>query len=52
MTPINNNQVKNIAEFNLLHDIINPTKHAKNLNNHYYPILNLCMNTKKVKSRF
>ena len=30
MTCINNNEVKNIAECNLLHDIINTPKRAKN----------------------
>ena len=30
MTPIHNNEIKNIAECNLLHDIINPPKMAKN----------------------
>ena len=45
MTRIQNNGVKNITECNLLHDISNPPKRAKNLNIHYSPILHLCMNT-------
>ena len=52
MTRIHNNEVKNIAECNLLHDIINPPKRAKNLNSHYYPILHVCMNTRKGKAKF
>ena len=32
MTSIGNNEVKNAAECNLLHDIINTTKYKKNLN--------------------
>ena len=52
MIYINNNEVKNIAECNLLHDIINPPKRAKNINTHYYPILHRCMNTRKGKSKF
>ena len=34
MTCLNNNEVKNIAECNLLHDIINPPKLTKNVNSH------------------
>ena len=52
MTLIDNNEVNNIAEFNLLYDIINPPKRAKNLNSHYDPILHGCMNTRKVKAKF
>ena len=52
MTRIHNNKVKNIAECNLLHDIINPLKRAKKLNSHYSPILHGCMNTRKGKARF
>ena len=32
---IHDNEVNNISEFNLLHDIINPPKFAKNINSHY-----------------
>ena len=49
---MHNNEVKNIAEFNLLHDIINPPKRAKNLNNHYSHIIHGCMNTRKGKAKF
>ena len=35
MMRIHNNEVKNISECSLLHDIINPLKLAKNLNDHY-----------------
>ena len=52
MTPKHNNAVENIAEFNLLHDIINPPKRAKTFNSHYSPSLHGCMNTKKVKTNF
>ena len=49
---MHDNEVKNIAECNLLHDIINPPKHAKNINNHYSPILHGCMNTRKGIAKF
>ena len=52
MTRIHNNEVYNKSEFNLIHDIINPPKHAKNLNTHYYPILHVCINTRRVRERF
>ena len=52
MTRIHNNEAKNIVECNLLHDIINHPKHAKNLNTHYSPILHGCMNTRKGKANF
>ena len=52
MTHIQNNKVKNIAELNLLHDIINPTKGAKKLNSHYYPILHGCINNRNGKAKF
>ena len=45
-------EVNKIAESNLLHDIINPPKCAKNINSHYSPILNGCMNTRKCKAKF
>ena len=44
---IHDNEVKNISECNLLHNIINPHKRAKNINIHYSPILHGCMNTRK-----
>ena len=52
MTRIHNNNVKNIAEFNLLHDKINPPKRAKKLNSNYSHILHGCMNTRKGKAEF
>ena len=47
-----NNEVKNKAEFNLLHGIINHPKCAKKLNIHYSPILHGCMNTGKGRAKF
>ena len=49
MTRIQNNEVNNIAECNLLHDLINSPKRANNLNSNYSPIIHGCMNTRKVK---
>ena len=40
------------SECNLLHDIINPPRRAKDLNNHQSPILHGCMNTRKVREMF
>ena len=51
MTCIHDNKVNNIAEFNLLHDIINPSKCTKKWDSHYYPILHVCMNTIKGKAK-
>ena len=45
-------EVNNIAKCNLIHNIINPPKRAKNLNSHYSTILHGCMNTRKGKARF
>ena len=39
MNCIHDNKVNNIAERNLLHDIINPYKHNKSINTHYEHIL-------------
>ena len=47
MNRIHNNKLNNIVECNLLHDIINLSKRAENINSHYYPILHGCMNTRK-----
>ena len=47
MIYIHDKEVNKISECNLLHDIINPPKRAKNLYSHYSPILNVCMNTRK-----
>ena len=49
---IHGNEVENIAECNLLHDIINTPKCTKNLNGHYSTILYGCMNTRKGKEWF
>ena len=38
------NRVNDIAECNLLHDILNPSKRTKNRNSHYSPILHGYMN--------
>ena len=43
---------KNISEYNLLHDMINPPKRTKHLNIHYSPILHGCMNNGKGKVKF
>ena len=52
MIHIHDKEVNNIAEFNLLHDITNPTKRAKNINSYYYPILHECLNTRKGRAKF
>ena len=52
MIYIHDNEVNNISECNLLHDIINPPKRDKNLNSHYSPILHGCMNTRKGRAKF
>ena len=52
MTRISNNEVKNIAECNLPHDILIPPKRTKNLNIYYSPILHGCTNTRNGKEKF
>ena len=52
MTCICHNEVKDISGCNLLHEIINTPKLAKNLNGHYSPILHGCMNTRRGKLKF
>ena len=52
MMRIQNNEVNNIAECNLLHDIINPPKRDKILNSQYSPIVQRCMNTGNGRARF
>ena len=47
MTCIRENKVNIIAEWNLLHDILNPSKHTRNINIHYSPIINGCINKQK-----
>ena len=49
MNHIHNNKANNISKWNLLHDILNTSKHTKNINRHYYLILHVCMNTRKGK---
>ena len=52
MTHKDDLKVNNIDEWNLLHDLINPSKHTKILNIHYSTIIRVCMNTRKRKSKF
>ena len=52
MIHIHEKEVNKISEYNLLHDIINPPKRAKNLNSHHSPILHRFMNTRKGKAKF
>ena len=52
MTHIHGNEVKNIDECNLIHDIINPPKHAKKLNSHHSPIIHGFMATRKGRDKF
>ena len=46
------NKVNNIAEWNLLHVILNTSKLTKNINIYYNPILNVCMNKCRGKAKF
>ena len=52
MISIHENEVNKIAGYNLLYDIINPSKHTKILNIHYSPILYGCMYTRKCGAKF
>ena len=52
MNCIQENKVNRIDEFNLIHDILKPYKHNKNLNSHYSPILHVRMNTWKGTPKF
>ena len=52
MTLIHDNKANKVAKYNLLHDIINLSKHTKNLNDHYSPIIHVCMNTRKGNAKF
>ena len=45
-------KVKNIAECNLGHYVINPPKRANNINNHCSPILHGCISIRKSKAKF
>ena len=46
-----NNDTNDIAEWNLQHDILNPSKHEKRKKYYYYPILHVCINTLRVKEK-
>ena len=48
---IHENEVNKISEYNLLHDILNPSEHSKILNCYYSPILHGFMNTRKGKAK-
>ena len=52
MVCIHENEVNKIAEWNLPHDILNPSEHSKILNGHYYHILHGCMNSRKGRETF
>ena len=52
MNYMHDKKVNKRAELNLLHDMLKPSKRTKNINSHYSPIIHVCMNTQKVKSRF
>ena len=52
MNCIYDNKINNIAECNLLHDMLNPSKRTKDINSHYSPILHGYMNTRKGKEKF
>ena len=51
MIHIHEKEVNKIAEYNLLHDIINTLKRAKILNIRYSPLLHGCMNTRIGRAR-
>ena len=52
MNNIHDNDKNNIAECNLLHDILNYYKFVKGANYHYYPRLFGCINTRRGKARY
>ena len=52
ITCMHENEVNKIAECNLLHDIINPSKFNKKCNSHYSPVLHGCINTREGKAKF
>ena len=52
MKNINDNEVNNISEFNLLHDILNPYKSTKITDSYYLPILHGFMNTHRGRSGY
>ena len=49
---IHDKEVNKIAEYNLLHDIINPPKRIKFLNSHYSPILHGFISTRHGRAKF
>ena len=49
---IYNNKVNHIAEFNLLHGILNTSKHTKNKNSNYSPNIHGCINTRRGRVKF
>ena len=52
MNPIYDNKVNDIAEYNVLHGILNNSKGTKNINHHYLPILRGCMNTSRISESY
>ena len=52
MTYIYDNKGNNIAEWNLLHGILNPLKRIKKLNSNYSPTIHGYMNKRKGKAKF
>ena len=45
-------KVNKVAECNLLHGKLNPSKRTKYINIHYSLILRVCMNTRTIKAIF
>ena len=52
MNCMHEKKVNKIGEYNLLYDILNPSKRTKIINTHYYPILYGWMNTRRGRSKF
>ena len=52
MTCIHENEVNIMAQYNLLHDIINNSKRTKKLKIHHSPIWNGYINTQKDRANF
>ena len=52
MTCIQDKEVNKIAECNIIYDMINPPKRAKNMNSNYSPILHGFMNTRHGREKF
>ena len=46
------NGINDIAEWNLLNDILNPSRNGKRKNCYYYVILYECINTLRGKEKF